>query len=534
MSEPGNLGPTDWCPNATHTNQEDDGPNVSPEMVSAIERQQYIFRKHPLSACRDMDVLWLNAAYTSLEMFGLATAGWAFHIDCYEGPFDQGSISVPCITAINVNKVRNLGERLFFRGNELNLALTATGVNEVGSQEMAKRYINRIAGNLMSYNTLQDYLSFDPLAAPPSDIQRKAAGFKKRITMHREFNTALSASGIFDPPEACMPTAYVNPGMEIGDCISVDVHIEALQRLVVRLEHIEDQTREHFRANDLAKVLNSMETRATLSEEMYLFGRRLLGLCAREEAARKGKLDLMRLLNTDESFADALLPYIEPVAGASLMQTCKELRKIGKAHKRSYWLELVGCNMEASFPAHSDTALQDKDCPVINRDKMVRLVPRLCFEFLTAQDNGPPVNQKHVFKTLALHRNLQTTHCSLHLETIFGDEVPAGLGGVFLFSSALSPMLGINWTARRFPKLRLFVSAKSADYVGEAMAFQIKIYVRDDSQCVTLCGKSEPFYVTGKAMTRVGIEGARRRDKRHRQNIQMANQALQNSLAAGN
>ena len=521
MQQSDALQPIEWCANATHAIQEEDGCNVSPQMMSAIKRLKIVLWKQSYKTYGGMELLWANAFYTSFEMFGLDTTGWAFEPCGWIPENDLGKIYVPSFKAINIDKVCSLATHLFLNSN----ADTSTD-----DFAIARRLLKKLADEKTAMDQIQPYLSFDPLDAPKG-FERKASGLRTRITMHREFATLL-VTGIFDPPKADMPTAYVNPGIEIDDNVDVDVHIEALQRLVVRLEYLQDSRRKHFKASDAVRIMNHMYDRANTCDNMYRFGRRLLDVCMREVALRTERLDMMKVLNTDEGFADALLPYIEPVAGACFMQTCKQFYELGKTHKRSYWLELAGCNTEATFPAHSDTARQDKEFPVINRDKMIRLVPRLCFKFLTAQENGPPVHQTHVFTTLALQRNSQSTRCSLHLETIFGDEVPANLGGVHLFNSSASPMLPTNWLARRFPKLRLFVSAKSDNYNGQAMAFQIKLCLSDASKghCVKLCGKSEPFYVTGKAMTSVGIEGARRRDKRHRQNVQMAARALQASV----
>lgn len=521
MSQSDALQPIEWCANATHVIQEEDGCNVSPQMMSAIQRQKDVLGKHSYrSYLGGITLLWINTCYTSFEMFGLDTTGWAFEVD-WVPETEVKRISVPAFNAMNIDKVCSLARHLFFNGN-----------GDTSTEDVAKvrAVLSKLEMEKKCMDELQHYLSFDPLGAPKK-FERKALGLKTRTTMYREFAT-LSASGIFDPPQADMPTAYVNPGIEIEDHCDYDVQIEALQRLVIRLEYLQDTRRKHFKASDAGMIAKNMYGRARACDEMFRFGRRLLDMCMREVAFRTVRLNVTKLLNTNEGFADALLPYIEPVAGVCLMQTCKRFYEIGKTHKRSYWLELVGCNTEATFPAHSDTARQDKDYPVINRDKMIRLVPRLCFKFLTAQENGPPVHQTHVFTTLALQRNLQSTRCSLHLVTIFGDEVPVSLGGVHLFNSASSPMLPTNWLARRFPKLRLFVSAKSKNYSGEAMAFQIKLCLSDGSEghYVKLCGKSEPFYVTGRAMTSVGIEGAKRRDKRHRQNVQMAARALQHSV----
>lgn len=383
-----------------------------------------------------------------------------------------------------------------------------------------------------------DWLPRDPRAAAPPKAPTTGVAFKHRMAVDPGRDAAYGSSGIFAEPK----TARHGPPAEdaaAGAARAQASFEEAQRRFAVVLMMLSARER-----RDYQRCKDACIARARRSEMLHRMCLHLRGLTTLELEARKPLgSPLVNFLGSSQDFLDAVLPRVDPIAGLRLMETCKAMLAMGKENGRGYVLELVRYAADAAdaddvdpvdervFPAHQPpNGKYDK--PQIHVGKYVRLVPRVCFRFMTswthttwADDPDDPETdpeKKRQIVVASEERHEMKDHvfdqapkdCDLGRTGIAVDLVLDDAARTPVRSTGDMPTVELGsgsgqrareWTARRLPKMRIAVNVQS-NVRRPLAAYRLRVVLAAskliDNRTQTLNKMvcyTDAFYVIGRA-----------------------------------
>ena len=402
-----------------------------------------------------------------------------------------------------------------------------------------------------------DWLPRDPRAAALPKAPTTGAAFKHRMAVDPGRDAAYNGTGIFDEPK----TARHGPPGEAEAAAGARAQAsfeEAQQRFAVVLTMLSAREK-----RDYQRCLDACIARARRSHMLHRMCVHLRRLYYAELEARKPLgSPLVKFLGSSQDFLDVLLPRIDPVAGLRLMETCKAMLVTGKENNRGCVFELVRYPAAAAtaaettdvrvFPAHHPPNSK-YDKPQLNAGKYIRLLPRVCFRFMTnwTQNTWGPdpddpetdpakkrrvvvaTEEKHELKDHVFDqapKDCDLDRTMIGVDLVLDDEARTLVRPVddtpTVEIGSGSGQRGREWVARRLPKMRIAVNVKSSARRPMA-AYRLRVTLSSSKltdnrthPIKNLVCYTDAFYVIGRAYKDVGkaskVAANRAKDERSR------------------
>jgi len=332
----------------------------------------------------------------------------------------------------------------------------------------------------------------------------------------------------------------------------------AHDRMVVVLHH----ALHHSTGPDRKAVFTALITRAQRCRDLYATAGHVRRF-VRAEQRRRAALatpsllcEFMTLGDTAVEFGDALMPYLCASTSVRLMQTCRGMRDVARAHGRTLKLALASRRPDAdanasdadgpclAFPKH----LTHRNEHVVLNTRSVELKPLLRFEYLKASRlaNGAPHIASSWMETPLQRECVDFDESWITVELVRDDNAdPAkrshvrNYGGLKMVTlgdvkdaprpnSVFDPRIGgfreaerdtllLDSTKGMLPRLSVQVNAPRAQSKHTALRIRAVVHIRRKfghacESGAVLTADTEPFRVRGRDDSEKAKERKRKRN----------------------